>query len=711
MVFGVALLLSINLAYVQLLIHPDNGCDFAERLSSKQASSFKNPHWPATYAPGTTCRWTFDCPIWYACRLRCLDVGLPQTDDCYMDKLLVSGSGNPQLEGAQVFCGRTEINFRSVGSRLTLALVTNRLSPGGRFRCTIRSEPWTQPWFMSPCTPNPMLANRNGISHEEEEVSQKQKIITSANTNHRRLSSDLPHTGLVQSRKPHTAPELERNPHIKNDPEPYANHVKANSSYVKFIKADSFNAKRPRAKLLIGNAESDVLYADSIQAGSPYLDNFEDGSPRLQNPEPRSRPVGHTLSESSPVYLDQSVQGLTEYSEPKISHVRHIKAESQYGKSSKLRLKSQLPYLDNVEYATPHTTYGRGKSIYVRYIQSETSPADLDLDEHGHTENLEEKNSHARHKKVGSQRGKTKLHLKSRLQYLDNVEDTTPHTAYGQKRFPYVRHRQAESPPTDSADLHTKIDTLYPDNLDVNSLPYINDAESSVVHIRRAKAAYPHYKSFQPHKKLDSYVESVEVESSHTKNKLVKNPYLKLVNSSPPESFQTLRTFHHVLDLPPHIQKSNTPRLRRVKSGLPYANNFNPDQKVNIPYLDNVQDGIETVEAEPVRIKPLKGLPYNERTPQEEPRRKHKVVSHVKRTQQGKHRGFKQKYVHEASRRVRHEIIRTPSKANQLPAGLPRITHQRTGLPHSRRVRTHLKRVTPYKGDKSTRFEKKQSYF
>lgn len=587
------------------------------------------------------------------------------------------------------------------------ALVTNRLSPGGRFRCTIRSEPWAQPWFMSPCTPSSMLINRNDTSQEEEEVTQKQKILTSPNTNHRRLNSDLPHTGLVQSRKPYTEPELERNPHMKNEkPEPYSNHVKANSSYVKFIKADSTNTKRHKAKLLIENVESDVSYADTIQAGSPYLENFEDGSPRLQNPEPRSTYVRHILAETSPTNLDQGERGLTVNIKPNILHVRYIKVGSQHGKSSKHRLKSQLPYLENVEYATLHTAYGQNKKTSVKNVQLETSPANFDQEEQEHNKNLEEKNSY-------KTKVKTRINLKSRLHYSNNVEDTTPDIALGWQKNSYL---QAELPETHSVDPHTKMDKTYPDNLKVNGLPYINDAVSSAVHVRRAKAAYPHFKNFEPHKKIESYVDSAEVELSRAKDKLVKNPYLKLVNPklSPPENVYTLRTFHRVFDVPPLIQKSksNTPRLRRVKSGLPYANNLNPDQKVNIPYLENVPEGTAVIQAEPIHVKPLKvGSPHNRRSPSEESRRKHKVVSHIKRTQQGKNRSFKQKYLHEAPRRVRHEIVRTPFKAKQLPAGLPRITHQRTGISHNRRVRTHLKRVTPYKGDKSSKYEKHQSYF
>ncbi|CAB3229852.1 unnamed protein product [Arctia plantaginis] len=150
-----ALLLLIKLTVIQFANshHLNSNCDFYEKINIGQKTVISNPAWPSPYSPGGTCRWIFDCHTGYICRLRCREIGLPATPNCYMDKLLVSATGSSQLRDARVYCGQTNINVRSIETRLSIALITSRFSPGGRFRCTVRSEQWAHPWYRARCGP------------------------------------------------------------------------------------------------------------------------------------------------------------------------------------------------------------------------------------------------------------------------------------------------------------------------------------------------------------------------------------------------------------------------------------------------------------------------------------------------------------------------------------------------------------------------------
>ncbi|CAB3229850.1 unnamed protein product [Arctia plantaginis] len=133
-------------------------CFFVVNVPGKRMVSFGNINWPDKYTSGEICQWVFFCPNEYFCRLRCPDVGLPKTDDCYMDKLLVYTKGKTPItttrrprkhshplrykgsEPARVYCGRTTINVRSNGTKIAMVLISHESSPGGRFRCTVTPE-------------------------------------------------------------------------------------------------------------------------------------------------------------------------------------------------------------------------------------------------------------------------------------------------------------------------------------------------------------------------------------------------------------------------------------------------------------------------------------------------------------------------------------------------------------------------------------------
>ncbi|CAB3255229.1 unnamed protein product [Arctia plantaginis] len=125
-----------------MIENPDSHCDYLIRVPNRQMITVANAEWPSPYLPNLICRWVFDCPSGYACRLRCRDVGLPKTHGCFLDRLMVSTSGNLDLSDAHVYCGGKKVNARSIGSRMVMGLVTSETSPGGRFRCKVRPEPW-----------------------------------------------------------------------------------------------------------------------------------------------------------------------------------------------------------------------------------------------------------------------------------------------------------------------------------------------------------------------------------------------------------------------------------------------------------------------------------------------------------------------------------------------------------------------------------------
>ncbi|CAB3255227.1 unnamed protein product [Arctia plantaginis] len=158
MIFLATLLIMVKIVSVEVMVFPASNCDFSVSVLPHQVYGFNNPHFPGTYTAGVTCRWIFDCPE-YTCRVQCRDVGLPKTQGCFMDRLLVSITGNLFFEGAEVFCGRTSINTTSVGTRITIGLMSRAMSPGGRFRCTVRTEPFQHPWAKFAHSPNEIISD------------------------------------------------------------------------------------------------------------------------------------------------------------------------------------------------------------------------------------------------------------------------------------------------------------------------------------------------------------------------------------------------------------------------------------------------------------------------------------------------------------------------------------------------------------------------
>ncbi|CAB3229845.1 unnamed protein product [Arctia plantaginis] len=143
MISAITLLLCVNLASsilpLSLLVRD---CDQVEKIDIDGVTSFMNPNFPSSYNPGTICRWVFECHVGYACRLICRSIGLPLSENCSMDKILVSTqSGDPTVDGSRVYCGGMTINAKSEGARISMMLIASESSLGGRFMCTVRSEP------------------------------------------------------------------------------------------------------------------------------------------------------------------------------------------------------------------------------------------------------------------------------------------------------------------------------------------------------------------------------------------------------------------------------------------------------------------------------------------------------------------------------------------------------------------------------------------
>ncbi|KAJ8710032.1 hypothetical protein PYW07_009398 [Mythimna separata] len=124
----------------------DANCDFYQAIPAGSTRYIFSPNYEGSYTPGSTCRWIVDCPAGYNCRLDCPEIILPQTTSCSLDRLLVSRSGDPQLNNAEKYCGSGSLsNIVSTAQRISIGLITSRDSPGGRFKCTVTTQVATPP--------------------------------------------------------------------------------------------------------------------------------------------------------------------------------------------------------------------------------------------------------------------------------------------------------------------------------------------------------------------------------------------------------------------------------------------------------------------------------------------------------------------------------------------------------------------------------------
>lgn len=112
------------------------GCDFAQNIAVGTTVDISSPGYPGNYRPGIQCRWIATCPVGYNCQIDCPIISIPQSSSC-IDRLLLSRTGDPQLSGAEVYCGRGTLSATSVGQRLSLGLISSNSSPGGYFRCRV----------------------------------------------------------------------------------------------------------------------------------------------------------------------------------------------------------------------------------------------------------------------------------------------------------------------------------------------------------------------------------------------------------------------------------------------------------------------------------------------------------------------------------------------------------------------------------------------
>nr|WBB28747.1 trypsin-like proteinase T2a [Yponomeuta cagnagella] len=132
--FLIALLLISTSDFV---LGQDPNCDYTQYVNPGRTYYVYSPGYSNLYTPGVQCRWIAICPSGYNCQIQCPDIDLPQSSSCSMDRLLVSKTGDPQLTGADTYCGRGTLTTQSTAQRLSIGLITSNSSPGGKFYCTL----------------------------------------------------------------------------------------------------------------------------------------------------------------------------------------------------------------------------------------------------------------------------------------------------------------------------------------------------------------------------------------------------------------------------------------------------------------------------------------------------------------------------------------------------------------------------------------------
>ncbi|CAH2097813.1 unnamed protein product [Euphydryas editha] len=123
----------------------DPYCDYTQDVELGRKYYIYSPNYPRRYPRGIQCRWQATCPTGTYCRLNCPDIAIPQTQSCYLDRLLVSITGDPQLAQAQYYCGRGTLTVESIGQQISVGLITARTSLGGRFYCELEAILQTPP--------------------------------------------------------------------------------------------------------------------------------------------------------------------------------------------------------------------------------------------------------------------------------------------------------------------------------------------------------------------------------------------------------------------------------------------------------------------------------------------------------------------------------------------------------------------------------------
>ncbi|VEN62024.1 unnamed protein product [Callosobruchus maculatus] len=135
------LILTTTLAWLLSLFLPtsfaiDAKCDYQQDVLVGHKYRIDNKDYPHTYKPGTICRWIASSKSGTKLTLEC-DMDLPTSQNCQGDKLLISLSGDPQLEDARSYCGKGTYSIVADSNRLAVGLLSHSNSHGGKFACSL----------------------------------------------------------------------------------------------------------------------------------------------------------------------------------------------------------------------------------------------------------------------------------------------------------------------------------------------------------------------------------------------------------------------------------------------------------------------------------------------------------------------------------------------------------------------------------------------
>ncbi|XP_073962448.1 venom serine protease-like isoform X2 [Choristoneura fumiferana] len=137
------LVITVLFILLQFVASQDANCDFTQNVQPGQTYYIYNAEYPNNYTGARQCRWIGIAPDGYRLLLECPVIELPASQGCSMDRLLISKSGDPQLSGADVYCGRGSTTAMSPGQRISVGLITARTTFGGRFYCQLSAQQTT----------------------------------------------------------------------------------------------------------------------------------------------------------------------------------------------------------------------------------------------------------------------------------------------------------------------------------------------------------------------------------------------------------------------------------------------------------------------------------------------------------------------------------------------------------------------------------------
>lgn len=112
-------------------------CDYYQALKLGETYTISSPEYPNYYSRNPfSCRWTAKAPLGYIAAFNCY-MDIPNYPNCSRDRILLSRTGDRNLQESEVHCGEKWFEADSFDQDAVLALYVPYTTNGGRFQCNL----------------------------------------------------------------------------------------------------------------------------------------------------------------------------------------------------------------------------------------------------------------------------------------------------------------------------------------------------------------------------------------------------------------------------------------------------------------------------------------------------------------------------------------------------------------------------------------------